>query len=53
MNHDIYNRVRNWFDQLDESTKTRIMHNLGEYPPCDELTQGSSKYYCSIRLLRI
>ena len=43
MNRDTYNRVRNWFDRLDEHTKTLINQQLEQYPPCDDLTLESSK----------
>jgi Lon protease-like protein len=42
LNRDTYQRVRDWFDHLDEHRKTLIMQQLEAYPTCDELTQGSS-----------
>jgi len=43
LNRDTYNRVRNWFDQLDAYRRALISRQLEEYPPCDDLIQGSSK----------
>lgn len=42
LNRDTYNRVRDWFDHLDEHRKTLIIQQLEEYPPCDDLTHGST-----------
>ena len=44
LNRDTYNRVRHWFDNLDTYRKTLMMRQLEEYPPCDDLTEGSSKF---------
>lgn len=44
LNRDTYNRVRHWFDTLDAYRKTLIMRQLEVYPPCDDLTEGSSKF---------
>jgi len=42
LNRETYNRVRHWFDNLDAYRKTLITGQLEEYPPCDDLTEGSS-----------
>jgi hypothetical protein len=42
LNRNTYNRVRHWFDHLDAYRKTLIIRQLEEYPPCDDLTEGSS-----------
>jgi hypothetical protein len=44
LNRNTYNRVRNWFDQLDAYRRTLISRQLEGYPPCDDLTHDSSKY---------
>jgi len=41
LNRDTYNRVHHWFDHLDENRKTLITSQLEQYPPCDDLTEGS------------
>ncbi|CAF3835159.1 unnamed protein product, partial [Adineta steineri] len=39
-NRDTYNRVREWFDNLDSHRKTLIRQQVEEYPSCDDLIQG-------------
>ena len=41
MNRETYNRVRLWFDQLDEYLRTRISQQIEGFPACDDLTNGS------------
>ncbi|CAF2815635.1 unnamed protein product [Rotaria sp. Silwood2] len=42
LNRDTYNRAHNWFDHLDPYRKTLIIRQLEGYPPCDDLTEGST-----------
>ncbi|CAF0857936.1 unnamed protein product [Rotaria sordida] len=42
LNRDTFNRARNWFDHLDPYRKTLIIRQLEGYPPCDDLTEGST-----------
>jgi len=42
MNHDTYKRARHWFDHLDSYRKTIMTRQLEGYPPCDDLTAGST-----------
>jgi Lon protease-like protein len=42
LNRVTYTRVREWFDHLDAYRRTLITRQLEEYPPCDDLTVGST-----------
>ncbi|CAF0962180.1 unnamed protein product [Adineta ricciae] len=41
LNQDTYNRVRQWFDQLDEDMQHKISRQFEEYPSCDDVVQDS------------
>jgi len=42
LNRNTYNRVRNWFDQLDRYRQILITQQVEDYPPCDDLIEGSA-----------
>ena len=44
LNRTTYQRVRDWFDQLDDNRRAMISRQLEEYPTCDDLIEGSGKY---------
>ena len=50
LNRDTYNRVRHWFDQLDDYIQTRICQQIEGFPVCDDLTEGSGNSPINFRI---
>lgn len=52
MNRNTYERVREWFNQLDLYRRTLISRQFENYPTCDDLTQesGWSTFSRAIRI---